>query len=256
MSHISLFREFKENGTDDKPTSQLIRAFQHLSHDEWKTPTVHKDPGNYINSHLPAVLKEYEKSDPVIETILPNFLKYRLDMDEDVAEELAYEYKKGKTLKKLYPDDEYIEGDWEYELESTYSDHLSDFSYTVSQSYEKNKLIEVWRAIGIGHGKHEKDIFTDITTNYKGTGIYWTWNKSYAQAYWSRGGDEYVLHGFVRSQDIDWHNTILMNISLHFQEEREIRTEKMTQVSLVGIYDPDGKYHKFEEPLIIPTSKI
>jgi hypothetical protein len=57
-------------------------------------------------------------------------------------------------------------------------------------------------------------------------GIYWSWDKHAAEAHWGdfrQGNVKWRMTTQVKSEDIDWDATLLMNANPSYEEEREIR---------------------------------
>ncbi len=250
MSHIKPYFEFNKTKftTIDE---DLLQALLLLGKEKQESPSSSKTIEQHLNEHWDSAIERYMLSDEVLETEIPDYLRHNTDMYDSEIDELVDKYRNGESLEKLMSFQEDLYDNWEYNFERNRVEPYDDFVYIIQDSFYKHGMIEVWRSIGLGHDKHQNNVFTDITEKYKGVGIYWTWNKDSAEAYWTEGGEEYVLHGFIRPQDVDWDTTIYMNIS-SFAEEKEIRLNK-SSVLIHGFYTPQGKYMSLDKPLYVPT---
>jgi len=90
-----------------------------------------------------------------------------------------------------------------------YDSHLDDFVRLSNVIYDQDEYIEIFRVISPGGG-WEDDEFKDeflAAESYGGVGIYWAYEESMAQAYWTKGTDhngEVLLRARVSPIDVDW----------------------------------------------------
>lgn len=113
-----------------------------------------------------------------------------------------------------------------------------------------NGVIKIWRSISFGKGD-KVDVYTNAS-NYKGVGVYWSWDEDKAEAYWGeRDGDEYILHGLVRPDDINWQNTIYKS-AYHLKNECEIELEESGAVLIYRVtHKQTDKSLPLKKPILV-----
>jgi hypothetical protein len=126
--------------------------------------------------------------------------------------------------------------------------------------YSQDEYIEIFRVLSPGGGWNDKDFKDEFMAadSYGGVGIYWAYEESKAQSYWSSGTDhngEVLLRARVSLADVDWVDTIALSLS-QLSEEHEIRTKENVLVNLVSItYSVDSKESTVVYPdnYMVPT---
>lgn len=76
--------------------------------------------------------------------------------------------------------------------------------------------------------------------DFKGLGIYWSWDKDAAESHWGYGkGVEIQLKALVNINDIDYDLTIVANVHPSYTEEREINIKPNSKVEILGVETQD-----------------
>ena len=116
---------------------------------------------------------------------------------------------------------------------------------------DEDGLIEIWRLIDIGKTKNKQDLYKELKSEYKKRfGIYWTYDKNYAEAYWSNGGDTKVLmHGKVRTNDVNWLETVKLNYG-DLDQEHELRLKDKVPFQLLDITFDNKSVIEFEDTFL------
>lgn len=143
------------------------------------------------------------------------------------------------------------------QLDETFDNLISDMDYAVSDAYDNDEsgLIDCWRTVKYTKGD-EDDIYSDITKNFGGVGVYWTWDRDKAEAYWAgSAGHSITLIGKVSTNDVDWEETMYKS-AYNLREEREIRIKDQGAVMVTGFHDDViDKEYIFDEPFVVKTTK-
>ena len=108
-----------------------------------------------------------------------------------------------------------------------------EYSY-IYQSFWDNMShltvpVRVYRAVGLASVE---------SLNTDALGVYWSWSREGATAYYSRGGDVYVLEGVVAPQDVDWLETTVANLAA--PEEKEITLKEGATIREVKVIATTG----------------
>jgi hypothetical protein len=187
---------------------------------------------------------------------------YLSDMLDDVNADL---YSISTYTKDSEPDDMFTD-EYKELWEDFVKDHAeyltTDAVDAINESFSENGLVEVWRSVVYSKkidqtGEGFDDIYSAIVDGFGGVGIFWSWDEDAAEAHWGYSNDpgkkELVLHGMLRTQDIDWVETLYLNM-YGLRDEKEVRTAQKARVMLLGMYSPeDKKYVEFETPFIVPV---
>jgi len=90
---------------------------------------------------------------------------------------------------------------------------------------------------------------------YKGVGVYWSWDENAAECHWGTGGPSVTLHAVITENDVDWEGTLSANMMPSTgDEEKEVRLKEGTQFELEGIqYEGDNW---IEPPVKMVTAKV
>jgi len=126
-------------------------------------------------------------------------------------------------------DDELREKTWAY-LNNYYNDlvrHVNRFT----------NPIRIFRAVGLVNGVE--------TLRTDALGVYWTWDREFAEVYWSSGEHggigprrtttPFVIEAHVDPADVDWEGTLVAYMT--YLSEREVRLRKGAPVHVVAVYD-------------------
>lgn len=78
----------------------------------------------------------------------------------------------------------------------------------------------------------------NLSTNVKRLGIYWTYDKSKAEAYW--GHDKFkdisvIITAAIKDNQVNWVETLQQNTDMFFSHEKEIRLFKNTPIQIIEI---------------------
>lgn len=140
-------------------------------------------------------------------------------------------------------------------LKNYFETQIADMIGTIEQAYQhdNNGLIDVWRTIDYKTKNKDNDYYLDIVEEYNGVGVYWTWDKAFATAYWGNGGHSITLHGKISTENIHWNETLIMN-GIMFNEEKEIRTINNGNIMIVDFHDDTiNKTIQLEQPYVVKT---
>ena len=163
--------------------------------------------------------------------------------DADLEDEEFDEYEK----TGIYP----IEGtEWDEALDVYINTRWCDFEYDfVRIAKVKDNKLYVYRMITVESipkyiyylekGKPTTDF---KGKRYKGLGIYWSWDKTKADAHWGYEGKTILLTGLVGINDIEYKNTALKNLNPGLGEaEAEIQVKKGASIEVIEVEDGSGK---------------
>jgi hypothetical protein len=120
---------------------------------------------------------------------------------------------------------EFVQGELEYK----FYEIKVDIEGTI-----KNGYIIIYRDMTV------KSNWFDKLEKHKHLGIYWSWDKSSAEAHWGKFEKGYrtiKLVSKIKEKYVDWHDTFELNLNLSLgEDEREIRLFKNTPIRLEAIY--------------------
>src|SRR5208282_2785083 len=90
-----------------------------------------------------------------------------------------------------------------------------------------------------------------------GFGVYWTWDENSAIPHGApSGGKTYVFRGSVRRSDVDWDDTLTLQLTTG-QEENEIRLKNFVQVKIIGYrLKNETQWHEPESNFRTVTSAL
>ena len=191
---------------------------------------------------------------------------FKLDFLSDMLKEVDPDLYDISTYVKDSEADDMFTDEYKEHWEGFAKDHAeylaSDAVDAINDSFSENGLVEVWRSVVYSKkidqtGEGFDDIYSAIVDGFGGVGIFWSWDENAAEAHWGYSNDpgkkELVLHGMLRTQDIDWVETLYLNM-YGLRDEKEVRTAQKARVMLLGMYSPeDKKYVEFETPFIVPV---
>lgn len=84
----------------------------------------------------------------------------------------------------------------------------------------------------------------NLSYSGKHLGVYWTWEKGSADAYWGKNLPlTIIISAEVPEQYINWDETLYANISPSYTVEREIKLFKNTPLQIKSIEQVKGKYY-------------
>lgn len=129
----------------------------------------------------------------------------------------------------------------------------TDIEGELKDNQDEYGLINVWRAVEYHKGDEFKDEF-EFATNYKGVGIYWTYNEDGAQPYWNKGGGKlFVLHGKVKPEDIDYEETVFKSV-YDLKDEEEVVVKSGEDILIYKLSDghSDGEV-ELKKPIVVPV---
>lgn len=127
-------------------------------------------------------------------------------------------------------------------LESFLQDQKEDFFDRFNPRYV-NGMLEVFRCIQVpdpdeymfmlANGEYH---LSTLGVDFKGLGIYWTWEEDSAICHWGMGqGEQIVLRGLVDEKSIDAYGTAMANLNVSTNDENEITLKQGADVLLTGI---------------------
>jgi len=219
-----------------------------------------------INKKIYDYLKNSDFGGDYMDLLSKN-LEVLCDYVEEKPEMISNSYKnlpewpknergKEKTLSEIIRSDDYWfchvdnyvedEDDFKnYFLESTKNnlyqlydvEYLYDLKDAIYDSKDPYRL-KIYRAITLPKNVEELD-------DYNGVGVYWTYDKEKAEAYWSKHNREFILEGWVYSNGIDWEETVYKSIYI-MKDEREIFLYNETPIELTSVY-MKSIYNEFRE---------
>ena len=153
---------------------------------------------------------------PDFERYVDNFrqiaYQYDLELDDDVDADEIEEMPEYKEWFKT-------------EIEYSFNDVKNELKDKV-----ENDQITIWRVITVNskwlehfikHGKH--------------LGVYWSWDEHSAEAHWGYGFGKNIEVRFqctVDERQVDWEQTVILNMHPDLGEEKEIRLVKNTRLKL------------------------
>ena len=93
-----------------------------------------------------------------------------------------------------------------------------------------------------------------------GIGIYWTWDENAAEAHcghYSKGEKQYTLRCEVKASDVDWYDTLFLNMDPSTGEEKEIRLKEGVRVKVTGWKESSDRewQYPWDLPMNITASK-
>ena len=179
-----------------------------------------------------------------------------IDYIEEKPENISKQYKCPEEIIKIIKGDD----DWYYHVEE-YIENVNDFSSYFLNSvkddlYNLHDLVyldSLENAIYDSKDPYRLKIYRAITLpqnlekldNYSGVGVYWTYDKEKAEAYWSEHDREFILEGLVYSNGINWDETVYKSIYA-MGEEKEILLYDDASVMLTSVY-MESIYNDFRE---------
>lgn len=111
--------------------------------------------------------------------------------------------------------------------------------------------IPIWRAITFGKGD-KKDVYERII-EYKGIGEFWAWEEDKAEAHWGEWSDDYqefIIHGYVKIENVNWENTIIKNV-YYLKEEEEIEVIKGADILIYKLTQVQNNVNLKIDPIVV-----
>lgn len=144
-----------------------------------------------------------------------------------------------------FDEDEYHD-DFELWVKQVSVDTITTFS-----EINNNNCLYIERAITIPKFSDKDRLLSDFRNRYDGhLGVCWSYCKGAANAYEGNfGEDEIILKGYVRPDDVDLDNTVLMNIIE--DEEYELTINYDAPIQLTEITTSKGNHKIFTGNLIL-----
>lgn len=218
------FYKFK-NSSDDE--SSIMTASTVFCRDTY-IPTLNPE---YYNEEVNDYIKSIEDTGETHLDVIEKF-----DMDYDVRPSLSDKglivFESEPTFTKLFKE----------RLES------SELLDTITNNMTDNNLIPIWRAVTYSKGD-SVDTFEN-TVKYGGIGIYWSYNEHGAVAHNAKGGEEYIIHAYVKPEYINWGQTIYKSVYI-LRDEEEIELLHKAEVLVYKITDMDDRKLPLNNYLII-----
>jgi hypothetical protein len=232
-SHIDLEQAFDE--ATEKAKEYYIKGFdEDPDNDAGEFYTLYSDSMyNFIQEYPIPEYPEYYK-----EEMIDDIKDYGIDFDDanDVWNYVKDDVNSFVTEDGFKVLRELAEREF-YDSVDTFFDEIDDRL--------KDGVIPIWRAI-VFHKGDKKDVYEHIIS-YGGIGEFWAWEEEKAESHWGDWGEdstgvEYVIHGGVIVDNVNWENTIIKNV-WHLKEEEEIEIKKGADVLIYKITQiDDGNY--------------
>lgn len=145
-----------------------------------------------------------------------------------------------------------------------YDELLDEHGFLSNCDFDSNGNLYIERTIKLNMLLSEpaEGEYTNLLYKYQNNvGGCWTWKKGASEAYCSKShGAKIVLCGYIRLDDIDWNETVYLNM-YHANEECEIRVKPNASIELFDVYSCvnnefytnfKGDYHfKLNYPIIV-----
>ena len=225
--------------------------------DDWWSEEADRFNGNELyDYYLKEFFEQYQDNFYELFSISPQMVDEYLD-DKDYTSNLI-DYYLSDLGKKL----------WQDYLDFRFEDELSAYNFPYNLTINDRGLIYVERVIVLPNlndykfhtslYNNRKDLYKHLTNNYEGVGICWSWAKNGGESY---NGSEFdvnlkpqsvTLRGWVKCDDINWEETLMMN-AYNLSHEREIRLPYKTEVEIFEIVLSDGKKLPLKQPIIVLT---
>lgn len=102
-----------------------------------------------------------------------------------------------------------------------------------SLDYINNNYFKIYREIHV-----DSKWVDNLSKNIKRLGIYWTYDKNRAEAYWGHDKSKNIvvtITAVIRENQVNWVETLQQNTDMYFSDEKEIRLFKNTPIQLIEI---------------------
>lgn len=166
-----------------------------------------------------------------------------LDLSSGVEDNIFYytTYKAEDFEDGEFP----IEGEeWDEALAEYIDSAWNEFTSRFRKATEEDaEGIYITRCIGVDDAEEFVEALKEGRTiqDYKGLGIYWSWDKSKADCHWGQGSDHITVHGFVDVGDINYWHTAVMNLHPSMgEDEAEIRIVEGADLMVLSVEDSKG----------------
>lgn len=103
---------------------------------------------------------------------------------------------------------------------------LDDFENNFNIDYSETGNVLIYRSVSLNEGNIK---------SRKNVGIYWSFSETAAESHWGETGDDYIICGEIRLQDIDWIETFSKQI-YSLWEEQEITAKENSIIKVDKIY--------------------
>lgn len=115
------------------------------------------------------------------------------------------------------------------ELEKNFEDAMLNIGDLIN--YDTNK-IKIHRVITV-----DDNWLEHLQKQGKRLGIYWSWDKDYAEAHWADTNKKNtaLIESEIDEKYVDWERTLKMNAHFSFSEEREISLFKNTPLKITNL---------------------
>ena len=120
-------------------------------------------------------------------------------------------------------------------------DKVQEVYHSIFARLIQGGKIEAWREVTAGPDWEP--------SHWTHPGVYWCWNKGYAEAYWGdphnhegAGTHKFLIHAFLPVDHIDWTQTLMMNANPDYEEEYEVRVKDKAPVEIIGV-ENRGAFH-------------
>jgi hypothetical protein len=151
------------------------------------------------------------------------------------------------------------------ETEHSVINRAEGIYYEIIDRFEYKEQIQIYRVIGLDKDETiefvEKVNKQEIMKGYKGLGISWSWDKETCISYGKSNVGvlgkkvQYILlTGIVKSNEVDWSNTLVLNTNLAIgEDEKEIRIKKKGFIRLMEI-EILNTNEKYNVDVILPSA--
>jgi len=230
--------------------------------DIYKMWNDHLDKGlNLFRSNIDQCISQVDVNVAFIEEYLPtqNPEYYNEDIQNDVNvnklkdKDIIEKYNLYDDLENCVSEEGANIMDSDEFYEPILSDRLNHMNVDdkLAENITKNGVIPIWRAITYTKANHV-DTY-EYAVKYKGTGVFWSYDRGGAVAHWGdKEGEVLVLHAYVSPENIDWAKTIYKS-AWHLNEEQEIQLKSDTEVLVYRITNEDDKGVTLKKAILIST---
>lgn len=217
-----MYSKKEDKSIEDEIRNLVVEEIQKLNEESFHNLDTRSIINNTINEYFKS---EKDEIDRFIEL-------YQYSIHNDDNED--------NDSKLVIADDDEIRKSTEFR-EFVYEElnqNLCDAMYGIEGKIHNGK-ITIYRMMNVN-----QEWLENLSYSGKHLGVYWTWEKGSADAYWGKNLPlTIIISAEVPEQYINWDETLYANISPSYTVEREIKLFKNTPLQIKSIEQVKGKYY-------------
>lgn len=176
-------------------------------------------------------MHDFNASDVITDEYIKDFISnnsdtyYQYYLTEKGLDEDEHDFDEVVNSKDYFL---FVKNELEISFENAQEEIYSNLDYF------DNNYFKIYREIYV-----DSKWLDNLSTNVKRIGIYWTYDKKKAEAYWRSDNESkniaITITAIIRENQVNWIETLQLNTHMYFLDEKEIRLFKNTPLQIIEI---------------------